>query len=357
MILLNPTGALSIFITNKNNMVDKHFFRTEAIQNKLAQVYGSVSINLPPSYFIVTIGLVVIVFFIIIFLLFAEFSERFIVAGYVNSSQAAVQVYPRTDGIIIKRYHQIGDKVKKGDRLFLVDTSYAGYQYESREIGQQIRQRESFINEALVYKKKQLQALKPLFKKKYISQEEYNAKKDEINALESSKILAEMDFIKYQQSRAYLIRAPISGLIASDPFKKGQYAHISKPLVKIIPVDAELIAELFVPAKQAGFLSKNNKIMIRYDAYPYERFGVYKAVVQNISQSIITDEEEEKPLKIGEPYYKVTARLEKQHVLIYGREKNIRHGMTLSAIIVGTKRKIWQWIFDPLYSVYGVLLV
>ncbi|WP_026069578.1 hypothetical protein [Legionella tunisiensis] len=68
-------------------------------------------------------------------------------------------------------------------------------------------------------------------------------------------------------------------------------------------------------------MNKDNKIIIRYDAYPYERFGTYKATIKEISQSIITDDEEEKPILIGEPYYKITAELDKQSVKVYGAEK------------------------------------
>ena len=136
--------------------------------------------------------------------------------------------------------------------------------------------------------------------------------------------------------------------------KQGQYTKSAKPLAQIIPVDTEFVAELFIPAKNAGFLNKNNQIFIRYDAYPYEHFGSYQAVIADVSQSIMTDDEEDKPLQIREPYYKVTAKLASQYVRVYGVNKKLQHGMTLSAVIAGSKRKVWQWILDPLYSYYGV---
>ena len=82
-------------------------------------------------------------------------------------------------------------------------------------------------------------------------------------------------------------------------------------------------------------------------------FGAAKARVYEISKSVLTDDEEDKPIKIGEPYYKMSASLDKQFVTVYGKDKKIQHGMTVSAVIVGSKRKLWQWILDPLYSFYG----
>ena len=132
-----------------------------------------------------------------------------------------------------------------------------------------------------------------------------------------------------------------------------QYTNLSKPLLKILPSHADLMASLFVPVKHSGFLHHKNKVIIRYDAYPNARFGSSIAEINEINRSIMTDEEEDKPIRIGEPYYKVTATLDKQVVSVYGATKNIQQGMTISAVIVGSKRKIWQWILDPLYSFYG----
>ena len=97
-------------------------------------------------------------------------------------------------------------------------------------------------------------------------------------------------------------------------------------------------------------------MIIRYDAYPYARFGTTKASIREIDQSILTDDEESNPIRIGQPYYKAIAILDKQSVKVYGRDKTIQQGMTLSAVIIGSKRKLWQWILDPLYSFYGGIL-
>lgn len=166
-----------------------------------------------------------------------------------------------------------------------------------------------------------------------------------------------MELIKYRKNSSYVIRSPIDGTISSVIYKAGQYTNLTKPLVTIFPDNTELVAKLFIPVKKSGFLSKKNKIIIRYDAYPYERFGSYQAFISEISQGILTDKDEEKPIRIGEPYYKVTAVLEKQSVTLYGKERKIQNGMTISAVVIGSKRKIWQWILDPIYSVYGGLFI
>lgn len=338
-------------------MNKKTLFRLEVTENKKNQNYGQVSINTPLPYLFVSIGSMGIVFVIILFLAFAEFSEKYIISGYLDSIKAVARVYPKMNGVIIQSYRHQGDKIKRGDNLFLVDTSYTGlYKNKDHEIFKNLQKSKELIEKEINYKNQYVHALKKLLEKNYISLATYNEKKEELVEIENKKNLLDIDIIKYRQGKSYTIRSPIDGIISSIIYKKGQYTNLSKPLAKIIPGDSDLVAELFIPVKKAGFLNKDNKIIIRYDAYPYERFGTYKATIKEISQSIITDDEEDKPILIGEPYYKITAELDKQSVTVYGTEKKLQHGMTLSAVIVGQKRKVWQWILDPLYSYFGVLL-
>jgi membrane fusion protein len=333
-------------------------FRKEVIDNKKNQNLGSVSINLPLPYQFLTITCVTLVVLILLFLVFGEYSEKFIVFGYLNYPKGIVRVYPSRSGVIVKSSMSQGDKVSKGDALFLIDTSYDGLdKHNEQQEFRQLQKRKKAIEKEIRYKTEFLSELNKLRVKKYISQNTYNEKHDELAALEHNKTMVEMDLIKYKQGGSYLIRSPINGVISSVIYQEGQYTNLGKPLVKILPDDADLVAELFIPVNKSGFLTKENKVIIRYEAYPYQRFGTYQAFIKDISQSILTDEEEEKPIRIGQPYYKATAQLEKQFVTLYGEQKRIQHGMTLSAVIVGSKRKIWQWILDPLYSFYGELMI
>ena len=88
---------------------------------------------------------------------------------------------------------------------------------------------------------------------------------------------------------------------------------------------------------------------MHYDAYPHEHFGSYKATIKEISRSITTDKEEENPISVGEPYYKVTAALEVKELNQHALKLRLQQGMTLRAVIVGAKRKLWQWLFKPLF--------
>jgi len=114
-----------------------------------------------------------------------------------------------------------------------------------------------------------------------------------------------------------------------------------------------LVARLYIPSREIGFLKVGQLINIKYDAYPSQRFGFYPAVIKEINQTILTDDKEDKPIKVGEPYYKIKAEIKTQNVKVYGKDVPLNHGMTLTAAIRGEKKKIWQWVIDPVYSFYG----
>lgn len=335
-------------------MNENHLFRIEAVQHKNHWQQGVLFINTPFNYLVMISGFSILAILIILFIFFAEFSEKLIVSGYLEYSQGLARIYPPKAGIMISSKVYQGMQVKKGDKLFFIDTSYEGLRSANQQaLLVQLHKKEQAIKKAIHHRQHQLHLLKPLLDKKYISLSIYNQQQDALTELIASKNQVEMELIQYKQASSYSIRAPITGTMTSTLFKPGQQISPHKPLVTILPKNAQLEATLFIPVKQSGFLDKGSKVVLHYDAFPYERFGSYQAQINFFGETPLMDKDEDKLLKIGQPYYKATAQLASQQVSVYGDSKTLRQGMTFSAVIIGKKRKIWQWILDPLYSFYG----
>lgn len=335
-------------------MDKRNFFRKEAIDHVKNKHYGAVCINTPLPYLIISIGLGVISICIIIFIFFAEFSEKYTIRGYLNSNKGITNVYPLQEGIITQCLTMQGNLVKKGEALFVINTNYETLStHHKPDEFEQLQSRKSAIQKDIVYKKTHLKELKLLLDKKYIPLGTYQATYDEISALEQNIHLINMALIKYKQLKSYVIRAPVTGIISNVMYQTGQHVNTSKPLLNILPDKAHLIAELYVPVAKSGFINQSDNIVIQYDAYPYQHFGVATGKIQSISNSILTDNDESKPIHIGEPYYKITASLDKQTIFLYGKSRHLQQGMTCSAIIKGNRKKIWKWILDPIYRFSG----
>ncbi|MGD9592911.1 MAG: HlyD family efflux transporter periplasmic adaptor subunit [Candidatus Berkiella sp.] len=153
--------------------------------------------------------------------------------------------------------------------------------------------------------------------------------------------------------RGLEIRAPISGVVTGIQAKGGQTATNNSPLLAILPSDALMQAELLVPSRAIGFITPGQTVLIRYDAFPYQRFGIYEGKVAEISKHVLLPQELSIPLELKEPVYRVTVVLKQQNVMAYGKEFPLQTGMLLDADIILEKQSLFKWILDPLISLKG----
>lgn len=101
-----------------------------------------------------------------------------------------------------------------------------------------------------------------------------------------------------------------------------------------------------------GFVEIGQKVRIRYQAYPYQKFGQYDGIVEEISRNPIQvgDIPTTLPLAIQEGVYGVSVRLSSQTIVVYGREIALRPGMIMEADIEQDRRRLIEWIIEPLYG-------
>ena len=90
---------------------------------------------------------------------------------------------------------------------------------------------------------------------------------------------------------------------------------------------------------------------MRYQAYPYQKFGHHRGTVIRISRSAVVATGNDGLDR--EPYYRVLVALDRQSILAYGNAEALRPGMRLDADILGERRKLYEWALEPLYAVRG----
>ena len=197
-----------------------------------------------------------------------------------------------------------------------------------------------------------------LLQKHYISDLEYQRRQDEYLSAKLALHNYEKELNQAKSGMDYAMRAPGDGRISVLIAMIGDRVTAETPLVSIMPAGAKLEGQLFVPTSKAGFVKMGQKVLLRYHAYPYQRFGLYEAVVSKIDKSVLSPQDLRAlaiPVKIEEVFYRVTVTLQKQTVTVYGKPYPLTAGMLFDAIILGEKRNIWQWALDPIYSLKGNL--
>ncbi|MEL1265173.1 HlyD family secretion protein [Pseudoxanthomonas putridarboris] len=166
----------------------------------------------------------------------------------------------------------------------------------------------------------------------------------------------EQERVQTQASGALVVNAPVSGVVATQVVKPGQAVQAGQPLLSLLPGDGRLEAELLVPSRAIGFIEPGDKVLLRYQAYPYQKFGHQEGRVERISRSALSGGELGALIgnaQQGEPFYRVTVSLARQAIMAYGRPEALKPGMLLDADILGEKRRLIEWIFEPLYSLKG----
>jgi membrane fusion protein len=178
----------------------------------------------------------------------------------------------------------------------------------------------------------------------------------EIAEIDRKLAAAEQELAQAEARREIVVTAPQDGIVTAILVEQGGHANVSAPLFSIVPVGANLEAHLYGPSRAVGFVHPGQHVLVRYQAYPYQKFGHYEGVVVSVSRSAVSPGELTAPLAgiTGvEPVYRITVRLMRQTVHAYGREITLQPGMQLEADIALERRRLYEWVLDPLYTVTG----
>lgn len=182
---------------------------------------------------------------------------------------------------------------------------------------------------------------------------DYSAYTQELNAIQ--KEIAENDAQKF-----ITISAHKDGIISTIMVSEGQSIEENSLIATILPTNYKLEANLFIPSRSLGFIKLGMPVSLRYQAYPYQKFGQHKGIITEITSNTVQINEL-KSLGIysqqinneRDAYYRVKVKLENQDVLAYGKYHSLQVGMSLEANIMLEHRKIYEWIFEPLFSIKG----
>jgi membrane fusion protein len=166
------------------------------------------------------------------------------------------------------------------------------------------------------------------------------------------RTLGEIDqqIVQIEEQRSLVIRSPATGIATRINANTGGTADTATPLLTIVPEDAKLEAYLYVPSSAAGFVKKGADVLLRYEAFPYQKFGIQKATTTSVSRTSVPAKE--LPFAIGsdEPFYIVTAHLEKFTVTAFGKEEPLQAGAKFQAELILEERRLWEWAIEPLLA-------
>ena len=159
--------------------------------------------------------------------------------------------------------------------------------------------------------------------------------------------------------RRIVVRAPQNGVLTGVLAQVGHTVTPSVAMASLLPADTRLQAQLFAPSSAVGFVRPNQVVQLRYQAFPYQKFGHQTGAVTQVSRSPLQASElAGLPLQTAanansEPLYRITVTLDRQSVAAYGQAQALVPGMQLEADVLLDRRRLIEWLFEPVLGIAG----
>lgn len=152
------------------------------------------------------------------------------------------------------------------------------------------------------------------------------------------------------------IVSPINGIIQSINITKGEQVKNGDIIAQVGPLDKKLRIITWVPNYVVPYIHNGNAVIIRYDAFPYEQYGQFFGKIEFISNVSATKEEISKYNLTPQNYsnsltfYKVIISDITPSFYFKQKKFDIKDNMIANITFFYDKRRIYNWIFSPIYK-------
>ena len=354
-------------------------FRQQVLDRQSERLRGELILSQPLSHTVFTLFLAALVALALIFLVRHEYVRKQTVPGALVPDQGLIEVRAPATGSLAHMHVEMDSIVAVGAPLFTLQldhtlasdaalTAQLRAEVRAQEVAlrQQMQELELLVvNERLLLEVNAgaLARAANLRDRRLLAPADYDAvyaqllqQQSAVGRLlvEQARMRAEAAELQKQQVRltaeqATTVLAPVRGRVTSMLRQHGMGVTAQEPVLVLLPEGAMLQAELWLPSSASGFVNPGQTVNLRYEAFPYQKFGVQQAHVSEIAESGLA------PQAGMPPLFRALATLKHQDLMAYGSARPLRPGMALSADIVVDKRSLLEWLLEPLFSIKGKL--
>ena len=366
-------------------------FRPEAVEAQRQQWLGSVQLVRPLALSWLAAGAVCTVAAVGVFLSLAEYTRKATVMGVLTPDRGLMRLMPAAAGTVAERRVAEGQAVQAGDVLFVVtvDRPWLGADAQAmvrhslderrRSLGDAARVQQQLASARVVALDRRLAAmraelaqldaetalqqqrltlaqqaltrLQSLQADQFISAAQVQAKSEEVlglRGLERELSQANRDAVEQDAEQRLVVRAPQAGTVSTVLAEPGQSVSPASALATVVPAGASLQAQLYAPSSAVGFVQAGQTVRLRYEAFPYQKFGQQIGHVTQVSRAPLTVGELA-ALALpavgagGEPLFRITVALD---ALPAGMQ--LAAGMRMQADVLLERRRLIEWLFEPL---------
>lgn len=191
-------------------------------------------------------------------------------------------------------------------------------------------------------------------------QQPFEAEQQSLQLQREAQALAQQQAVN-EADREIRVHAPKAGRIVALIAAPGQTVNLGQPLATLLPStgtndkpnDSTIEAELYAPARAIGFVQPGTAVWLRYEAFPYQKFGQFAGRVRELSRIAIPAGDlplaGAAALQPADPVYRIRVQLAAQTVTTAaGTSQPLQPGMPVQASLVAERRTLFEWMFEPM---------
>ncbi len=258
----------------------------------------------------------------IIWAAFAEINQVVRASGTVTPDSKIHVVQTAIAGPLEDIKISLGDKIKSGDILFIIDNLNAKELHDLAEAEVKTRTKKVEIIEQLVNKG---------------SDSEFRLLDEKLALIEAQK--------RFEQSKRRLefsyVRSPISGVVSKVNSRNiGQIIKEAALLAEIVPENNILQIEAGVNPKDIAYVKVGQKAKVSFTAFDMAIYGQVDGTVTKIAANSTANED-------GTSFYQAIIEVDSKSI---AKEQNIiiQSGMQCDVSIIGQERTVLSYISNPI---------
>ncbi|MCJ8278713.1 MAG: HlyD family efflux transporter periplasmic adaptor subunit [Rivularia sp. ALOHA_DT_140] len=138
------------------------------------------------------------------------------------------------------------------------------------------------------------------------------------------------------QLQQRIVRSPIDGIVFElSVSKPGEVLQPGQRIAQIAPENTGVVLKANMPVQDSGFLKVGMPVKVKFDAYPYQEYGIVEGKVAWVSP-----DSKAQPTPQG-------ITLDKQYVEIGEKRVSLSPGQTADAEVIIRQRRIIDFVLDP----------
>ncbi|MBW4509367.1 MAG: HlyD family secretion protein [Scytonematopsis contorta HA4267-MV1] len=141
-----------------------------------------------------------------------------------------------------------------------------------------------------------------------------------------------------------VVRSTVDGMIYEIPVDKpGQVLQQGQKVAQIARSDSNFILKAKMPVSESAFLRKGMPVKMKFDAYPFQEYGIMTGQVASVSPN----SKEEETIQGKAEYFELEVALDKPYLQSGNKKVAITPGQSATAEVIVRQRRIIDFMLDP----------